>query len=668
MTNLKEQNNNRIRSFDQLSAPLDFYFADVTDPKSGRSIQKREMERAWFASGQVVTASKDDFKRGNNRGIFSTDTNYINFKNELNLEGNKNWQPNIDQNGFARGEPIVSTFDALAATTGVPMFPLHIPPADNTPRRESMDLNTDFENEHHKRIFDALFDLMFGTYNPASYRIAKISSTTFPIFAQGEESYEFKMSLAHAILRDMDEILDCVAKGKWEDLRDKWYIVMCYRLSTRSQPDKRGKKRKVQNKDGDEITADKTGWLHSNVGVVDAEAMRIRTVFGLCAAINYLMSFFFSCRRSHYFKEYEFTWHHTGPDQLLTALKQFVTVVGVDVTLMDQTVPHYFLERYANRTESVMDPRFAKLVSLVNGAPYYAPAIAPGMENFFMGDPADPSTWDIHVGLASGRADNPDLGKFWMTFVYITMMDEALPLYPRTDISREAYLKVTDDFLKGRHPIWGLQDMGDDGIFGCKSESADIAIRKLLAKEQPSNYVSVDVEDGISFLGMVVYKDEAGVLKRPAPNPVTFLVNRLCPERGIYSPMRKFWGAGMKSATDHYRAAGPIINDVIDLTKEIWYKHFEYPDPFINAADHAEKFPVNGNGLSAAESEVLLDNSKIWYKFSPDEISDEVLNTFSWSVDAEIIDKSIQHLNSNVDLSCLGTKWIDYKQLTRGLS
>jgi len=124
----------------------------------------------------------------------------------------------------------------------------------------------------------------------------------------------------------------------------------------------------------------------------------------------------------------------------------------------------------------------------------------------------------------------------------------------------------------------------------------------------------------------------------------------------------------MKSATDHYRAAGPIINDVIDLTKEIWYKHFDYPDPFINAADHAEKFPVNGNGLSAAESEVLLDNSKIWYKFSPDEISDEVLNTFSWSVDAEIIDKSIQHLNSNVDLSCLGTKWIDYKQLTRGLS
>lgn len=634
-------NKERVRFPDQLSKPLNFYFAT-------KDVARRRLGNKWRANPAMLFATPKDLHTRSPNAVYSTDLNYINFKSQLVDILNETYPATIDENGFARNYPVTRDFSQLYSTTGVGMKQLNIPLADNSTLLKDLGLNnTGFESDVDKTIFNVLFDLMFGTYKPASYQVAKQSSSTFPFFVTGEQSYDMKMKIVDTLLDDIDTLVELVEADDWDALRDKYYIVMAYNLSVRHQPDGKGKDRKVRDIEGREIVSDKTSYFERQ-NIHDAVAMRVRTVYGLCAALNYLMSFFMVCRREHYFDEYAFTWHHTGPEALYDGLVEAKDVVGLDVTQMDQTVPKWFLDAYADRLNDVFHPGIAKLFKTVNGAPYYASAISPDQPNFFMGDPGDPSTWDISVGLASGRADNPDLGKFWMTFVYVSMLHKIRPIVKMDPIND------LDNFLKGNHDVWILKDMGDDAIVGVKhgNEAATMELQTLLSSGEASTYAKLDIEEGVAFLGMVLVKNSIGELEIPKPNLVSFVVNRLVPERGITDHFRQYWGQGLLSAIDHYRAMGSITDDVIKIIKDVWKLNIDYPDPFVCAKMHAEsqRAPLAAT-LNPADLEVMMDNSKMRYKYKASELSEEVLALYSWTIDAERIDKAIAHLNTSIDLT-----------------
>lgn len=655
MLNLRELNKQHIYLIEpngtfpnKLSRPSSWYF---TDSARFNPMASKRKGNEWRPKDVRLWATAEDFfsnrqrKDGKKAGIYSTDPEYILFKKRLMEMLNEMFPATLDEEGFARNIPVTRDFSQLMATTGIPMDPLNIPPASNVPLMKSLGLNVEgFENDRHELIFNTLFDLMLGTYVPNSYHIAKQSSSTFPHFMSGEKSYEYKIGIAYKILANLEDILDLIEKDDWDTLRKKYYFVMCMNLSVRHQPDSAGKVRNISTIEGEIKPSDKKGYLASQ-GLDDAEAMRVRTVYGLCGPINYLMSFFMAARRKHYFKEYHFTWHHTGPHELYEGLKDAEEVVGLDVTQMDQTVPGWFLDAYAERLKDIFDPRLAKLFKYVNRAPYYASAIGSNVPNFFMGDPFDRSTWNIEVGLASGRADNPDLGKLWMTLVYIILLDSIVPIIvdnPHADI---------DNFLKGNHPVWILKDMGDDAVVGVRSNDVFAAklLRDTLQLDDASTYSSLDVEDGVAFLGSILIKDPAGKLQIPQPNLVSFVVNRLNPERGIDDHFRKLWGQGLQSAVEHYAAMGRPLQEAITAIKDVWKATIDYPDPFVCADEHARRAKIQGVGtLNPADLEVLADPSKRFYKFSEEDLSPEVLALYSWTIPASDIDPVIREYNKSI--------------------
>lgn len=626
-----------IRRKADLSAPERFYARGDNFASSNLfKVSNRDGGVPLFQFGQ---------DHGRRSGVMSDSLEYENYRIMLRDALNETYPAKIGEDGFARVYPATRSFDALESVTNYGFKPLTTPPPDNVVITDALGVTTTgFVDKDDERIFKALFRCMFGEYNPHPYYIAKDSSTGFPMHMSKEESKDFKLVTIHTILNELDEILELIDDDDIDALSRRYGMVVCYKNGTRAQPEARSKERKVRLADGSEVIADKISALQA-IGLQRSGAMRMRTVFGMCAAINYLLSCFMNGRRQTYLHKYEFTWHHTGPHQIHEKIQQYNHIVGVDVTQMDQAMPSWFLEVYADMLEEIWDPRLVKLVRWVNKAPYFQSSVDGISEPFFMGDPADMSTWDVNVGLASGRFDVPDMGKLWMMFNYIRVMNKIVRVLTDRPSEDDG---VISDILSGKHPLFACLNMGDDNVFCLHDGATADLLRERLASGEASPYCKMDVEDGVAFVGNVFMKDGAGKILIPKPDIVSMVVNRLCPEHGVNSNSRQFWGAGFMSALVHYEAIGPEARDVQWLLKDLWkYSIPNYPDPFQCATDHIKKTqaPIAGNLVDA---EIMMDPTKRFYKYADAAVSQEIHEMFSWSVEADLIDIKIKPFHRNI--------------------
>jgi hypothetical protein len=285
-----------------------------------------------------------------------------------------------------------------------------------------------------------------------------------------------------------------------------------------------------------------------------------------------------------------------------------------------------------------------KLVRYINGAAYFSPQATMGDTPFWIGDFRSKDGLTNDIGLASGRADNPDLGKWYCTGVYIIALLDVCPDIISFAGDMEQSIR---EFLRGNHPKVFLLDMGDDAVIGFKAGAeAEAATFNTALKAQKetgesmSPYAGIGPEKGVAFLGSLVVKDRAGSIVMPHPNPITWLVNRHCPEYGIDSPSRKYWAAGMQAAKDHYGAAGSIITDFQALERDLW-KHYlpdmQTPEQMIEAYSKAQ--PVPTGAASFADAEVLMDPSKIYYKYTLEDLSPSIAELFIRTVDGDRIEK-----------------------------
>lgn len=585
--------------------------------------------------------------------LLSTDPGLLKLLREAAVLLSNEFPPIIDKNGFATGYAVTRDFSQLLTVSGFLMDPLTIPPVSNESLLTELKLEkSGFQKEEHRRIFDALFKCMFGTYVPAGYSVSVQSSTSMPYF---QKNKVFKIRLCEWILDNLETILSLVDELDLQGLHELG-IIIAYYLNLRAQPDGAKdilngdlspKDRFIYDRSGVRRKADKTSELEAK-GIFGHYAARARTVFATPGAVSYLLSMFIAGRRAHYFKEYEFTWHHVSPDQLYGDLEATAVarIAGVDVTQMDQSVPAWFLETYADSWSQFWDPRLVKLLKLLNKAPYYTPGENAQSTGFWAADPLSKDAFRYDVGLASGRPDNPDIGKLWMTFTFMSgLHDQGFnvidPNRPENDQT------AVDAFLRGRHPEVILKDMSDDCIFGFTKaglKKAEGVIDSLKAGTF-SSYAKVDFEKGVAFLGNVFVADSTGAMKVPEPNAVTYLVNMLVPERGVTDGMRKYWGHGILERREHYSQAGSVINEIDDIVfSHLWSKHLpNWPTMRQMARLHADANPLPFiNTLSYADLEVLSDPSKRFYKYSDDDLSAEVLQLFSAAVPPEMIVPKIE--------------------------
>lgn len=604
-------------------------------------------------------------------GVLSVDPRFDAFRYEYAVAATKEWPKDVDAEGFAGPSGVVKDFSALLTATGVKMGAANAPMFDRSALLAELGYMTDFKSDRHRRIARALHKAMFGRRRMAPFKFAVRSSTTMPSGFSGPGSQLQKQEMTRRNLLQADKILDWVMAKDMHSLFAWAGFYFAAVTGERSQAegvadllggDLTPKARKIATKEfaesggqrGSRVVADKTSVTQGLFGNKYSIAARIRTVYAICGEISYFMSPFFAGCRANYFDEFGYTWHHTTAEQIFDGIKDFEFVVGLDVTLMDQNMPKFLLDAHADWLEDYFDPRFAQLIRWVNGIPYFAPQLTEGGSPYWAGNPMDPSTFNLDVGLSSGRSDNPDLGKWYMTFVYFALIDDYLQdILEQGSNDDESIMAV----LRGEHPIIGLKDMGDDAILGfkpgynelAKKMRADLEIAGKTGKAGLSPYAILDVEIGIAFLGNVILRDETGRLIRPRPNPVTFVVNRHCPEQSVNSTYNEYWGHGYVAALEHYSRAGSIIGELERMQDEFWRFHLPgVPTPSQLAKAARDKRPLpQGDIRSEVDLAVLLKPKLLNYQFADEGVvSDHIDRLFRSTVEAEFIEKTIGHLYS----------------------
>lgn len=579
------------------------------------------------------------------RGLWSDDPRMTAVQCELADTLSERFAVEIDQDGFGGPTAVISDFQSLRNRAGFYMNPITIPMMSNRVLAgpDALNLATGFLSERDERIFTALHHYMFRTVEPAGMAMRKTASSGAPYFTASIE--EKKKALA-VFNEHAGPILQRFARGELEGLYDDFGLFFATYMGVRTQPDSvvkrdgrwQSKPREVNDelysrthgKEGARGPADKTIYDRNGQIVPGIFAMRRRSVYAYPAMYNYFLTQFFTPLRSFYLNDAEFTYKHRDQESIAGKLREFTSVRGFDVKQFDQSIQPWMLDSFVGKFAGFIREEVLFFLQNVLRQPIYMPhpevvnargaTKRPFPFNPCFGDPFDLSSFKLEVGLPSGIGPNPDMGKFIMTFAYLVLFDRHF----------HDVLEVgVQTILKGKHERYAMLDMGDDAVLAVNDDSFWATARKALAD---TFYVRIEPEEGISFLGNVLYKDDRHML-RATSNVVTFVRNRICPEYGVqHWSRRDFAGTGWFEGKKHYSTA-PMFGEVLSVWDDVWRNHFhESLDVRFFAAREAERHR-NVPSLSEADRAVLENPDKLYYRYNIEDLHPWVLDKLTGVVE-----------------------------------
>lgn len=593
---------------------------------------KNRIQRVYQARQSNIVLQDGD------RRIFAGDADFARFRRILALEASAHF-PAVKKDGFLLdGAP--SDFSALLSVSGVKMSASNLPRGDNQSLLEEKGIP--YEPDPLLRdIASAVLGLMIRSRELQAVTLARASSMSIPYFTS---AMPIKQRALQMLLAQASDVRALFSRQDTDQLIRRYGIVFLYLLVERGMADggdlqtMTPKERKVVDPTGREIIADKVKPVLEVTGRKAGFAMRNRTAYAPSGLVAYLHSMICAGYRD-YLNEYAFTWKHRSFDHIAEKLAGARFLRGFDATQMDQYMPEWFVTKFTERVAEISGSEIVgSFLHLVNKSGYLAPSMAKDWPLVLEGDILNPQSF---VGLASGRADNPDLGKAWMISVYIDLI---FRLLAEQGYARETVLSVfecdsltqfVDNYLRGFLSIQAL-NMGDDHIFifaepkNAQEEELHKKLReamdaKVAKNETLSPWVLATYEDTISFLGgtaVRVGNSEQSTI-RFIPNPVSFLVNFFCPERGIDSHMRRFWAAGRLLANEYYRS-NPLVDDVWRLTRDVWNRTMDANPIDYILNQEARKNPIRDEGLRDVDVQALLNPASIHYKVDINDLSPEV--------------------------------------------
>jgi len=604
--------------------------------------------RSWNRLLEVKTNHKSLFRETFNSpeqifppiegdtGIWSDDPNLIRVRTELSDALTDMFPASIDDEGFGGPDAIVNDFLSIRAQPGWKMNPMTIPLVSNRILAKELNLCTGFLNERDERIFKELHKYMFRTVVPASMAMRKTASSGAPYF----EANLVTKKKALAVFNEFSEdILLRFSAGKLEHLFETYGLFFGTYMGVRQQPDTvvkdegryRAKPREVADAEyarsggerGRRFPADRTVRRVDGSVVDGIFGMRRRSVYAYPAAYNYWLTQFFTPLRAHYLNDGAFTFKHRGGAEIAEKLSPYASIRGFDVKQFDQSVQPWLLDEFVKAFEGFLREDVVYFLHRVLRQPIYQPHPAvvnasgtdlplPQFDPFF-GDPFDIGSFTLEVGLPSGIGPNPDIGKFLMTWAYLCLYDRHFHDVLEVGVAR---------IIHGAHDRYALLNSADDGVAASNDPSCWATFETTLAEPF---YFRIEKEEGTSFLGNVLYRDATGRL-RAAPNVMTFVRNRLCPEHGVqHWSRRDFAGSGWYEGKKHYSSA-PRYNDVLTVWDEIHRKHLG------KGIDHRWKTKLEQERhhgvpiLDEASWAVLENPDKIYYRYSIEEIDPWVLD------------------------------------------
>lgn len=566
-------------------------------------------------------------------GIMSDSPDYLKFTERLADRLTERFPSVQDDEGINGAEAITGDFYSLRTVSGYMMSPRSLPTVNNSLLTEELGLAKGFVTPRHEQIFKRLHQTLYTRWRPADVQVARLSSSTFPFFSK---DVDYKVNHALVVLSEFESIMTRLLKGDMNGIFTDYRVLVAHAINYRNQVDRvikdgdifKSKDRLVNDFDyaisggrrGHRIPADKSIWINDTK--VDGHfAMRTRPVYGMAAPINYAYSAIMQGYREYYLDEFKFTFKHTTPEQIGEKINTFKSFRGFDVSQFDESNQTWLLHAWADEFERDWPSWVTEGMKLLFHAPYFSPPVtAEGGDGIWMGNPFNLEQFKLELGLPSGIAPNPDIGKFMMTFAYLCFLDDHFGDLLEVGI---------DVVLRGKHPRYGLLDMSDDAIILTNSEAFKQSISNRLAKgEMLSPYFKLAKEDSVSFLGNVLYRAKPSDEKISlSPDIKSFFLNKFCPERGVQDKMRMYWATGWFEAMVHYSKA-PGFSDAMLILREEFRRSFGVtPDSIAQA--HLLDAPINQiEARSAVDELVLADPTKLYYRVSEKDVSPEVFDAF----------------------------------------
>lgn len=548
--------------------------------------------------------------------------------------------------GFAGHTAVGSTFYRLLNASGLGQNPLPIPVVDNAKLIEANGLAKNILPEDIPWL-NKLMDLFFGFATPASIYIRKDASTGPPDFTA---DVKYKKGWTIKALHNVDDFLN-LACGGTPELR-KWHSeyrsVYLYVIQERQQPNE------ITLVDGKWVSKSRTaptpeearsgnysGGTVADMSVRDAATglilpnhfrMRRRDVFNMSGIPNYVMSAIMSCFREVYLDRFSFTYKMRGPEDKRAKSAKYKYVVGCDVKTMDKMIPRWFIEFVCGRLPNYVDERVATFFRRILGAPYVCPApwtdLQPQDRRLseyspsYGGSPYNPTDLNNCVGLPSGCAINPDIGKLWMTFVYTRLL---------RDVGALTHVGELEPLLRGANPTHALFDMSDDAVI--LTNDAAVALKVQTPK---SPYAKLEPESPLLYLGDVFAI--SGGERLVVPNPVTFTVNMLSREDSVDKRNPISWANSYLARVALYSTT-PVFREMNAIFEEEARKCLGF-----NPHDLARTMSRLDPDIKTADAMFREDPRVIYYKVDPKDVTPELLNTEISTIGPGDYFEDIKHL------------------------
>jgi hypothetical protein len=534
--------------------------------------------------------------------------------------------------GFAGPTAVASDFNGLLNVSGYGSDPLPLPLMDNAKFVKSLGLRDSIRPED-VQFLKTLIKLFFGHVTPANLYIRKTASTTFPFFTTDNQ---YKKLAALKTLHNADDFLKSFT-GDESGIKyalQEYHALNLFGVHERQQPDSvvDGKSKDRFAPTEAEARAGDPATLHVDKSVKDEFgnvieghfAMRRRPVFGFSGPPNYFLTAIVGCHREVYTNRFAFTYKTKGRLDKEDRIKDYKYVVGSDVKNMDTTIPRWFFSFLLDELGNYWAEPLVALLRRMFGASYVVPppwrSTPPDYDPVFGPSPLEVDA-PIHTGLPSGIAINPDIGKLWMTFVYIILFRDAGAIRSVNDI---------EPFLQGKLPNHGLLDMSDDATLMTNSPT----VRDHLVKAT-SPYAVLEPETPVIFLGDVFAED--GGRKRAYPNPVTYLVNAIARETSIETMHPINYAEGVLARYEQYSAT-PVFRDLNRIyEEEVRDKLGVNPYLIARAVARRQRF-------EELDSLVLANPHYLHYRVDPKDVSPEALDELVSTIPAKDFFNHIRHL------------------------
>jgi hypothetical protein len=572
------------------------------------------------------------------RFAYSTDPAILKLTEKLATRLTDEFPQDSHPSGFSGPTAVPGDFYSVLSASGCGMDPLPLPLMDNTKFVQSLGLRSDIRPQDVEWL-KTLIKLFFGHVAPADLHIRKKASTSFLFFTTDNQ---YKKLATLKCLKNADKYLNLLCGGKafLKEALNDFHSIIISAIHRRQQPTKviktedgsfKAKERKApteaEARTGsveNSVTADFTVRDRRGNVIKNHFAMRQRTVWGMNGILNYFMTAVMGCVREVYTKRFAFTYKTRGWEDKEDRIARYKYIVGSDVKNMDTTLPRWFFDFLLNELTNYWDERLVKVLDRMFRATYVAaPPWRETPDDYnpvFGPDPLDGHN-EINAGLSSGIFINPDIGKLWMSFVYIILYKDAGALISPADI---------EPFLQGKNNDHAMMDMSDDATLMTNSP----IVRDALMKAD-SPYAVLEPETPVIFLGDVFAME--GNRKRAYPNPVTYIVNSLAREDSIDKIDPVSYAEGVLARHQQY-ARTPIFRDLNRIYEEEVRLALGV-NPYLIARSVAKR-----QRFKDLDAMVIANPHYLHYRVDPSEVSKEVLDEIVATIPASDFFNDIRHL------------------------